>query len=140
MLLIGDGDLRQQTEQQTKDYGLENHVKFLGVRLDVNELLQAADAMVFPSLFEGLPMTLVEAQCSGLPCVISENIPHEVAFTDLVEQLPLETGAEKWSEQLLQATTKLHERETYAQRVADAGYDIQTNAKWLENFYLQCQH
>ena len=140
LLLIGDGELRQQTEQQTKDYGLESNVKFLGVRPDVNELLQAADALVFPSLFEGLPMTLVEAQCSGLPCVISENIPHEVDFTDLVEQLPLETGAEKWSEQLLQATTKHHERGTYAQRVSDAGYDIQTNAKWLENFYLQCQH
>ena len=62
LLLIGDGELREQTEQKVKQMGLSEKVIFLGVRRDVNELLQAADAMVFPSLFEGLPVTLVEAQ------------------------------------------------------------------------------
>ena len=110
---------------------------FLGVRRDVNELMQAADVLVFPSLFEGLPVTLVEAQCTGLPCVISDNIPSEVAFTDLVEQMSLGEPAGKWAERLISAAGKKHARTSYQLDIAKAGFDIKNNASWLQDFYLK---
>ncbi|MBR6979908.1 MAG: glycosyltransferase family 1 protein [Prevotella sp.] len=136
LLLIGDGDLREQTEKKASQKGLLGKVRFLGVRRDVNELLQAADAMIFPSLFEGLPVTLVEAQCTGLPCVISKNIPSEAVLTDLVEQVSLSESVAIWAEKLITATTQPHNRPTYAERVAAAGFDIKSNSQWLEDFYL----
>lgn len=136
LLLIGEGDLRKQTEKKAIEKGLQSKVHFLGVRRDVNELLQAADAMVFPSLFEGLPVTLVEAQCTGLPCIISKNIPEEAVFTDLVEQLSLGEPAARWAEKLISAASRAYDRATYAEKVTSAGFDIKENSKWLENFYI----
>ena len=136
LLLVGDGDLREQTELKVQQLGLGKHVTFLGVRRDIHELLQASDALVFPSFFEGFSVVLVEAQCTGLPCVISDIIPSEAILTDLVERLSLRENAEIWAEHLFYATKRGKQREAYAGIVANAGYDIKSNAKWLENFYL----
>ena len=136
LLLAGDGDLREQTEQKVQQMGLGKHVTFLGVRRDIHELLQASDALVFPSFFEGLSVVLVEAQCTGLPCVISDIIPSEAILTDLVERLSLRENAEIWAGHLFHSTKRGQQREAYAGIVANAGYDIKSNAKWLENFYL----
>lgn len=136
LLLAGDGDLREQTERKVLRKGLGRHVTFLGVRRDIHELLQASDALVFPSFFEGFSVVLVEAQCSGLPCVISDIIPSEAILTDLVEHLSLQENATIWAEHLIQVTKRDVQRETYSEIVANAGYDIKSNAKWLENFYL----
>lgn len=138
LLLIGDGVLRAQTEQNVHEKGLDTQVRFLGVRRDVHELLQAADVMLFPSLFEGLPVTLVEAQSAGLPCVISENIPKEVIMTDLVEQVSLTEPASRWAERVIAAGSKVQDRTKYPQMVTDAGFDIKKNAQWLQEFYLNC--
>ena len=136
LLLIGEGDLREQAEKKAIEKGLQSKVHFLGVRRDVNELLQAADAMVFPSLFEGLPVTLVEAQCTGLPCVISKNIPEEAVITDMVEQVSLDETATTWAEKLIAAVSRQFDRPVYAEKVAAAGFDIKSNSRWLEEFYL----
>ena len=136
LLLIGDGDLREPTEKKASQQGLLDRVHFLGVRRDVSELLLASDAMVFPSLFEGLPVTLVEAQCAGLPCVISKNIPEEAVLTDLVEQVSLNDSADKWADKLMSAATRPCDRRAYAKKVAAAGFDIKNNSRWLEEFYL----
>lgn len=136
LLLIGDGILRAQTEQKVHEKGLDTQVKFLGVRRDVHELLQAFDVMLFPSLFEGLPVTLVEAQSAGLSCVISENIPREVIITDLVEQVPLAETASRWAERVIAAGSKEHDKTKYPQVVTEAGFDIKKNAQWLQDFYL----
>lgn len=137
LMLIGEGDLLAQTKKKVHDCGIEGQVMFLGVRRDVNELMQAADVLVFPSLFEGLPVTLVEAQCTGLPCVISDSIPSEVAFTDLVEQISLGESADKWAERLLTAAGIKHARASYPHEISKAGFDIKGNATWLQNFYLK---
>ena len=136
LLLIGDGVLRKQTENKAKEKGILAQVRFLGVRKDVNELLQAADVMVFPSLFEGLGIAVVEAQCTGMPCIISDIIPNEVMITDLVEKVSLRESASSWAEKLIAATTRTFDRPAYAEKVASAGYDIKSNSRWLENFYL----
>ena len=127
---------RVQTEQKVHEKGLDTQVKFLGVRRDVHELLQAFDVMLFPSLFEGLPVTLVEAQSAGLPCVISENIPNEVIITDLVEQMSLAEPAARWAERVIAAGSKGHDKTIYPQIVTEAGFDIKKNAQWLQDFYL----
>ena len=137
LVLIGEGELKAQTKKKVHDCGIEGQVMFLGVRRDVNELMQAADVLVFPSLFEGLPVTLVEAQCTGLPCVISDNIPSEVAFTDLVEQMSLGEPAGKWADRLITAAGKKHARTSYPHDIAKAGFDIKGNATWLQDFYLK---
>ena len=136
LLLIGDGRLREQTEKKAMEKGIHTHVHFLGVRRDVNELLQASDALVFPSLFEGLGIAVVEAQCTGMPCIISDIIPNEVMITDLVEKVSLHESASSWAEKLIAASTQAFDRPAYAEKVASAGYDIKSNSRWLENFYL----
>jgi glycosyltransferase involved in cell wall biosynthesis len=98
-LLIGDGSLRASVEARTLTMGLQGIMHFLGTRTDVPELLRSCvDAFVFPSLWEGLPIAVLEAQAAGLPCVISDDITGEVAvLPDQIDQLPLALGAEEWA-------------------------------------------
>ena len=133
LMLVGDGELRKAMEEKAKTLGLSDRVIFTGVRGDVPDLMQAMDVFVFPSHYEGLPVTLVEAQASGLPCLISDKVPLECKKTDLVQQLPLAAGAVAWAQAAIKAAG-VTRRDTY-QAIAQAGFDIAENAKWLENFY-----
>lgn len=135
LLLVGDGDLRDETERKVSALGLNEKVIFAGVRSDVPELLQAMDAFVFPSMYEGLPVTMIEAQAAGLPCYISDKVPLECKITGLVTQIPLQTPAEQWAEQIL-ADQKLKRNDTYNEIIA-AGFDIVQQAQWLQDFYLK---
>lgn len=134
LLLVGDGDLRTSMEEKAAQLGIRDHVIFTGIRSDVAELMQAMDVFVFPSVYEGLPVTLVEAQAAGLPCIISSNIPPECKMTPLVEQISLDSPAESWAERILARTADAR-GDTYAQ-IAAAGFDIAENAGWLQNEYL----
>ena len=136
LLLVGDGALREEIEKQVDDMRIRDKVIFTGVRADVNRLVQAMDVFVFPSLYEGLPVTLVEVQTSGLPCVISDKVPQEsILVEDLVTVCNLSDNPEKWAEESLrQARTK---RISRSREVAAAGYDISETAKWLGDFYLE---
>ena len=133
LLLVGNGEGRAVIEEKVQALGLADKVLFLGVRSDVHRLLQAMDVFVFPSLYEGLPVSLVEAQAAGLPCVISDRVPVESVLTDGVVQLPL-GSAEDWAEQVLCAARR--ERKDTYDAICAAGFDIAQNAKWLEEFYL----
>lgn len=134
LLLIGDGILRKKMENKVKNYGIEGKVIFLGVVSNVNEILNAMDIFVFPSLLEGLPVTLIEAQANGLKCIISDRITKEVKITDLVEFLPLEKGAKYWADYI--SNSIYYERKNRYDEIVKSGYDIKENTKWLENFYL----
>ena len=133
LLLVGDGELRAQIESRVRDLGLQEHVIFTGVRSDVADLMQAMDIFVFPSLYEGLPVTMVEAQAAGLPCFISDKVPRDCVLTDLVTQIPLDASPDQWSESILCCAQTRNN--TYNQLCA-AGFDIKRNAHWLENYYL----
>ena len=135
LLLVGDGALRKKIEAKVKALDLEHWVIFLGLRKDIPELLQAMDVFAFPSLYEGLPLTLVEAQAAGLPCVISENIPVDCDMTDLISRVSLDDPPEVWTERIFAAKAKPR-KDTCAEIVA-AGFDIAENAKWLAEFYMQ---
>lgn len=135
LLLVGTGGLMDEVREKAKSYGVENHVKFLGDRSDVFWVEQAMDAFVLPSLFEGLPVTMIEAQAAGLPCFISDKVPIECKVTNLVTQISLKESPVVWAEEILDSRN-LPRRDTFSE-IAQAGFDIRENVAWLQNFYLE---
>ena len=135
LILVGEGSLRAQIEQKAESIGLKDDVIFTGLRSDVNELMQAMDVFVFPSLYEGVPVTLIEAQAAGLPCLISDGVPIECKITDCVQQLSLQAGVETWANAAIEAARKPR-KNTYHE-IAEAGYDVKTNAKKLMDWYKE---
>lgn len=134
LLLVGDGDLRAEMEQKAATLSISSNVIFTGIRSDVPELLQAMDCFVFPSLYEGLPVTLIEAQAAGLPCIVSDGVPIECDKTGLVTRIPLPAGTAHWAEETLK--TQSNARQNTKEQIVQAGYDIEANAQWLQDFYL----
>ncbi|MCD7855839.1 MAG: glycosyltransferase family 1 protein [Clostridiales bacterium] len=136
LILISDGRLMDDIKKKVKDKGLENSVMFLGNRGDVNELMQAMDVFLFPSLWEGLPLTGIEAQTAGLPIVMSDVITPEVCITENTYMMSLKKTAEEWAEKVLEVcrdTKRINTR----QQIIDAGFDIRTTAAWLQDFYIR---
>lgn len=134
LLLVGDGVLRANIEQQAKVLGIRDRIIFTGVRTDVDRQLQAMDVFLFPSLYEGLGIVAVEAQAAGLPCLISDRVPMACKATELVTQIPLSAGAKAWAE-AVQKSADTPRRMTTGE-IAGAGFDIAENAEWLEHFYI----
>ncbi|MEM4260806.1 MAG: glycosyltransferase [Candidatus Woesearchaeota archaeon] len=135
LILVGDGHLKEKIKIKIKKLNIDEKVIFMGVREDVYNILNSFDVFVLPSLFEGLPVSLIEAQNNGLKCIISDRITNEVKITDLVDFLPLEKGAKYWAEHIAKSLD--YERRDRSEDVIKAGYDIKENAKWLEKFYLE---
>lgn len=110
--------------KKVQQFRLTDQVHLLGGRPDVNRLLQAMDLFLFPSFMEGLSVSMVEAQCAGLPCVVSDRIPREAALTDQVSFLSLETAPRQWACEIERVRCMASRRTGYYQQIADAGYDI----------------
>ena len=85
---------------------------------------------------EGLPLVMVEAQCAGLPCIISDGVPQEACMTDLITCLSINKKVEDWANAIIRQFTIHRDRSVYASPIAAAGYDIVQNAQWLQEFYL----
>lgn len=134
LLLIGDGELRPEIERAIVEKQLDNAVILTGVRPNVWDYYQAMDVFLFPSVYEGLPVSMVEAQAAGLPCCVSANVPGDAAITDLVDYLPLESGAEKWAEIALEKVGK--PRVDMRNEIQAVGFDVASTANWLEKYYL----
>lgn len=135
LLLVGGGEDMPKIQAKAQTLGIAEHVRFLGIRSDVAGLMQAMDVFVFPSLYEGLPVTMVEAQAAGLPCIISDKVPPECILTEgLVDVLPLSAGAETWAEKILEKRdVPRTDRRT---EIAAHGFDINTEAIKLQEFYI----
>ena len=133
LVLIGDGAMRKEIEEAASRLLPADSVRFLGVRKDIPELLQAADVFAFPSVFEGLPVTMIEAQAAGLPCVMSDTITDECIVTDLVTTLPISDPV-VWAEEILKKRGTV--RTDRLAEIQAAGYDIKTAAEKLTRFYL----
>lgn len=135
LLFVGDGPLKEELENDVKSSNLKDSIYFLGVRKDIPDLLQSMDVMIFPSLYEGLPVTLVEAQCSGLHCLISDQISEEaVLIPELITKMSLETTAAEWAKMAESLST--YERRSFRREIINLGFDIKENARWLEQFYI----
>lgn len=135
LMMIGDGVERPMIEEKVRKMNLDKYAIFTGVRTDVAQLMQAMDVFAFPSLYEGLPVTLVEAQAAGIPCLISDQISKECILTkDLVSIMSLEDTPEKWADMILKCAEK--KKMNQLSEIRESGYDIVMNAKKLQQFYL----
>lgn len=135
LVLIGDGELRPTIEKKIKELKIEEKVILTGVRHDIDRYLQAFDLFIFPSMYEGLPVSLIEAQGSGLPCFISDHIAEEVDLgLGLIHYCPLHEPR-KWLEKITKITGRKNKREIPPEAILKKGYDIQTIANFISDYY-----
>lgn len=134
LLLIGEGYLEEKIKEQVKDLGIEENVKFLGLRTDIPDLMQGMDLFLFPSLFEGLPVVLVEAQAAGLKCVTSTGVTKESDLTNSIEFYDLNLSPKEWAQKILSLDIN---KKDNSQILKEKGYDSATNIKWLVDFYFK---
>ena len=125
--------------EKVKQYHLEDCVQFLGMRNDVPQLMQAMDCFVLPSKFEGLPVVGIEAQAAGLPCFFADTITREVGITELVYFFPIQNNEKQWAE-IIVGTCKNGKRKNMEKEISNAGYDIQSEIRKIENFYIMQGH
>ncbi len=138
LLIIGQGRLEAELKAKVKDLGLESCVKFLGERTDVPALYCAMDAFILPSQFEGLPMTIIEAQTSGLPSFTSSDaVPQRAAATSLLSFIPLSEGAQKWAEIICAKSAEQHftQRAEIGKAMGQSEWDITQAVSLLEEFF-----
>lgn len=129
LLLIGDGELRDEVVRYISKEGLQDKVIILSGRDDVNELYQAMDIFIFPSLYEGLGMSAIEAQVSGLKCFISDAVPLESSISDETQYLPLDKN--QWLQEIIAWHPKGERKSIYSEK-----YDVKIAASHLSNYYL----
>ncbi len=134
LLLLGAGPLEDGIRELVNSYGISDSVKFLGVRSDVYAVLNSADCYLMPSLYEGLPVSAIEAQAVGLPCVLSQNITDEVKINDNVSFLSLDEPPEAWAKAVFGARGTV-DKNGY-KNVISAGYDVSEEAAQLEKTYI----
>lgn len=134
LLIVGDGALRGEIEEKIKSLELSESVMLLGSRGDVAEIMQAMDVFVFPSKWEGLPVTVVEAQATGLPCFVSDTITRDVNTSSLVKYLPINSGTNIWVNEILKCDFT---RKDVIQDIKNAGFDVKESAKKLTDFYME---
>lgn len=135
LCLVGDGCLKADVEKRVKDLNLDSDVLFLGQRNDANRLYQGMDVMIFPSLWEGLSVSIVEAQASSLPVYASTNISPEHKITDCFTSIPLSKGPAYWADYILNDVEKMPPRRDMEDQITRGGYNIEIEAKTLEQFY-----
>lgn len=133
LLLLGEGSRMEEMKERASALGVADKVIFCGNQKETWNYYQAMDFFVFPSRFEGLPGTVVEAQGAGLRCLISDTIASEVKITELVASLSIEDKPEKWAEYVLEH--EMYERKDRYEQIAAAGFDVSGQAAWYENFY-----
>jgi len=135
LILIGDGELRLGIQKKIRDLKLEDKVLLLGVRSDVSDLLQAFDLFIFPSLHEGLPVSLIEAQGAGLPCLISDHISNEVDMgLNLIHYSSL-VSIDVWIKNIKKIRSMPAKRDEVTSRMIQKGFDIRNIAASIEEYY-----
>ena len=137
-VFLGEGELRGETEEACRRAGILERVRFAGAVSDVNAWMSALDVLLMPSLFEGMPFTLVEAQAAGLPCVVSGEISREADLTgELMEFVPLSESPEAWAERLI--SKRGWARKDYTRQIAEAGYDADRTAEQVRQILKQAE-
>lgn len=127
LMLVGDGEKKSEIKEQIKSLGIEESVIFTGIRSDVPALLSAMDVFVFPSFYEGMPNTVIEAQATGLPCVIADTITEEVNLTSIIQRLSLLKDKTVWREKVLfLINIKDNNRNLFKGILEEKGYSIYT--------------
>ena len=134
LFLIGEGELREDIEDKIKELDLQDKVILTGRRKDVADFLQMFDLFLFPSVYEGLPVSMVEAQCSGVSCLISSSITDEIMLTDCIKQLDLKESVSEWGRTAMEMLEAGKQKERYSrhEEIIKAGYGIDELVKFYE--------
>lgn len=137
LLLIGEGDLEKEVKDKVEKLQLNDGVIFLGTRSDVNKLIQAIDVFLMPSRFEGLPVSAIEAQASGVKCILSSNITEEVRVTDLVqfERIDQNDSVVQWKNKILTYKDGYDRRDT-TKEIFESGFEIKSATKMLQDIFI----
>lgn len=136
LLLVGDGELLDESKSYVNELNLTNHVEFLGAKKNANDYLNAMDVFVFPSLFEGLGIVAIEAQTNGIPVVMTDTLPDEIDITNLIYRQSLNDSPDIWASKCLEVIIEHKNRYSRTAEITEHGYDVTANAKYLEDFYL----
>ena len=135
LILVGEGILQDDIRKKVNDLKINKNVIFAGLREDIPELLNSFDAFLFPSLYEGLSVVLVEAQATGIPCFISDTITKENDMgTENIKFIPLENTPVYWSDSILNSKSERN-LEGY-KRVIENGYSIESTVEKIEKIYI----
>lgn len=137
LVIAGDGELRDELKSLIESYSLKSCVRLLGARSDIGRIMCAMDCFVLPSEFEGFPFVLVEAQASGLTCVVSDRVSGECDLTGNITFVSCDSSAKKWAEKISQLDMKTDGRENMSVAIRDKGYDMLTEAKKVERILLR---
>jgi glycosyltransferase involved in cell wall biosynthesis len=130
LMLVGQGELEDEIRRKIASLGLTSRVLFMGVRSDVNRLMMAMDLFVFPSRYEGMPNTVIEAQATGLSCIISDTITKEASITDHVKYISINEKAEYWAEAIL-STPNLRNVAHLKELFEEKGYNILNTSEFI---------
>ena len=138
MLFIGRGGLENKIRAEIKRYGLEKEVLLLGIRSDIPDLLHTMDVLLMPSIFEGNPVSLIEAQAASVPCVISDIITDKIDMgLQLVSKVALSANADNWVNHILKASKSAKpSKEQVVEGLRKHGYDLNETTKLLTDIYL----
>lgn len=134
LLLAGQGPLLGEIKSKVSKLKLDNSVVFLGQQNDANELYQAFDLFILPSLYEGLPVVGIEAQVSGLPCLFSNDMTKETKMLKTTHFLSLDDSPEKWASEAIKYLN--YKRKNEKKEIENSGFDIEREAIKLQNYYL----
>lgn len=137
LVLVGDGPLAKQIQKKVNALGMERKVSFLGLRNDVNQIMQTFDAFVFPSIFEGLGIVALESQAAGVKTYCSEAVPADVDLTDYLFHIKLNEGPKAWANRIIQDRSVEYNTSNTFALLKNAGYDIVDVSKKMEKFYLE---
>lgn len=139
LLIVGDGEMKGEIEQLVKEKGLSDSVVFAGMQSKVEEFLSAIDVFIFPSLWEGMPLSVIEAQASGLQCIVSDAIDKDVCITNYITSMSLEQDAQEWAIRIekLDEIDRDKTSEECIQIIKEANYDSYKNSTELEKIYDQ---
>ena len=135
LLLVGEGEMKADLQQQAEKLGIADKVILYGVTDKVEQLLWAMDVFAFPSRFEGLGIVVVEAQAAGLPVVCADNVPNEAVVSDLVQKVSLRSGVDSWVESILHCQVDV-DRLTVNEQVQKSGFAVADVADRIEKVYL----
>lgn len=137
LLLVGEGEEKSNLKKRAETYTIPGTVLFCGVTNRVEYLLWAMDVFAFPSHFEGLGISLIEAQCAGLPVVCSDRIPQEAIILDTTHSLSLSKSAAEWADSIIEAKNQVVDRLKCGECVIKNGFSIQNTARLIKYCYLE---
>jgi len=135
LVLIGTGPLKKRINDEVDLKNFSEKVIFLNQQVNIDKYLSAMDFLIFPSKFEGFPNVVLEAQTSGLPCLISDKITSEIILLDSCKQLSVSLSPKVWAQKIIQMSNNKYERKYVAQEIKKLGYSVEEEIEKIEKIY-----